>query len=214
MRQYDCLLLIVGVGQWVHKGLLPILSTFQNKKFFFFCFFFLKKGQHPDLRSLSLLSLADRWAFLMEAAREAVSGTQLCPQDGWPTAGARVKLAPGLPRTSPAPSSFIQTAVSAPHSGQAPEGGWQRYLLDKILGLPWGAEVLPLPLFHPLLLFQAPLLLGGSVDVPQPQVLGHLPPQVPGLHGPLLLQWPDLLGAHRQRGRVNDFGFSVVVGEF
>lgn len=142
--------------------------------------FFFKKGQHPDLRSLSLLSLADRWAFLMEAAREAVSGTQLCPQDGWPTAGARVKLAPGLPRTSPAPSSFIQTAVSAPHSGQAPEGGWQRYLLDKILGLPWGAEVLPLPLFHPLLLFQAPLLLGGSVDVPQPQVLGHLPPQVPG----------------------------------
>lgn len=43
MRQYDCLLLIVGVGQWVHKGLLPILSTFQNKKFFFFVFFFKKR---------------------------------------------------------------------------------------------------------------------------------------------------------------------------
>lgn len=53
-------------------------------------------------------------------------------------------------------------------------------LLDKILGLPGRVEVLPFPFLHPLLLLQVPLLLGGSINVPQPQVSGHLLPEVPG----------------------------------
>lgn len=35
----------------------------------------------------------------------------------------------------------------------------------------------------------------------------------PGLHGALLLQGADLLGVHGQRGRVDDLGLPVVVGE-
>lgn len=63
------------------------------------------------------------------------------------------------------------------------QDAWYGHLLDEVLGPPGSAEVLPLPLLCALLLLQPPLLLGGSIDVPQPQASGHLPPEVPGGRG-------------------------------
>lgn len=103
--------------------------------------------------------------------------------------GPKLEPEPSCPESSqdlPCPGLFhpkrciSHTNPCAPHSGQAPKGGRRSYLLDKVLGLPWGAEGFSFPFFHPLLLLQAPLLLGGSVYVPQPQVSGHFLPEVPG----------------------------------
>lgn len=103
--------------------------------------------------------------------------------------GPKLEPEPSCPKPSqdlPCPVLFhpnrciSQTNPSAPHPGLAPNDGRWSYLLDKILGLPRGAEAFSFPFFHPLLLFQAPLLLRGSIYVPERQISGHLPPEVPG----------------------------------
>lgn len=97
-------------------------------------------------------------------------------------AQSQSQAAPNLPRTILIHTNccISKTDPSAPHLGQVPKDRWQSYLLDKILGPPWCVQVLPLPLLYPLLLLQEPLLLSGSINVPQPQVSGHLLPEVPG----------------------------------
>ena len=81
--------------------------------------------------------------------------------------------AAGVTATTPRPPRPSLPVLPAQ---DAPQG----HLLDEVLGPPGRAEVLPLSLLCALLLLQPPLLLGGGVDVPQPQASGHLLPEVPG----------------------------------
>lgn len=141
---------------------------------------FCKNRQHPFCTPVP----PSRQAFLLEAARGAVLGSVLPTEQPCPRLEPEPRC-PNPPRTCPASSSCIQTTASAagptcPSLSTSARNRRPSYLLDKILGPPRCAEVLPLPFLHPLLLLQVPLLLRGGIDVAQPQVPGHLPPQVPG----------------------------------